>query len=83
VKRAGLFNGYWLTLEGERIRRIRRDEYGEFYRLWRRHMDIRLGVRPLGMAPQEREIPECFLAEDEDELSGTGYVVPPRLGDVA
>jgi hypothetical protein len=48
VKRAGLFNGYWTDLAGKRQRRIRRDEYGELYRLWQRHADIRLGVRLLG-----------------------------------
>jgi hypothetical protein len=51
VKRAGLFNGYWLTPSGEKLRRIRRDEYPELYRLWQKHADIRLGVRLLGMAP--------------------------------
>jgi hypothetical protein len=50
VKRAGLFNGFWLTLDGAKLRRIRRDEYPELYRLWEKHADIRLGVRPLGMA---------------------------------
>lgn len=47
-KRPGLFNGYWLTPEGRRIRRVRRNEYAELYRLWERHADIRLGVRLLG-----------------------------------
>ena len=48
MKRAGLFNGFWLDLSGKKIRRIRRDEYPELYRLWHEHADIRLGVRVLG-----------------------------------
>lgn len=52
-RRAGLFNGFWLDLSGERIHRIRRDEYPELYRLWRRHVDIRLGVRVLGMRSED------------------------------
>ena len=47
-KRQGLFTGYWATLDGHRIRRVRRDEYAELYRLWQKHMDVRLGVRLLG-----------------------------------
>ena len=46
MKRAGLFNGYWYDLEGQKLRRIRRDEYPMLYRVWREHRDIRLGVRP-------------------------------------
>lgn len=45
----GLFNGYWTTLDGTKIRRIRRNEYPELYRLYREYRDIRLGVRPFGM----------------------------------
>ena len=67
VKRQGLFNGYWLTPSGDRIRRIRRDEYPELYRLWSRHMDIRLGVQPLGsrgrrppLPPREQDAEEAF-----------------------
>jgi hypothetical protein len=48
-KSPGLFCGFWLTPSGKKIRRIRRDEFGELYRLWREHADIRLGVRVLGM----------------------------------
>lgn len=48
--KTGVFNGYWLTPSGAKLRRIRRDEYPELYRLWQKHADIRLGVRPLGMA---------------------------------
>ena len=29
----GLFNGYWLTMAGVKIRRVRQSEYGELYRL--------------------------------------------------
>jgi hypothetical protein len=36
VKRGpGLFNGYWLDMAGNKIRRIYRSEYGELYRLHR------------------------------------------------
>ncbi len=34
-RRTPLFNGFWTTLEGERIRRIYRSEYPELYRLHR------------------------------------------------
>lgn len=53
--RAGLFNGHWLTMDGQKIRKIRRDEYGSLYGLWRRHADVRLGVMQIGMkAPWTR-----------------------------
>jgi hypothetical protein len=48
--RAGLFRGFWLDANGAKIGRIRRDEYPAIYDIWRKHADIRLGVRPLGMA---------------------------------
>ena len=32
---AGLFTGWWTDLEGKRIRRIRRNEFPELYRLHR------------------------------------------------
>jgi hypothetical protein len=35
VKRQGLFNGWWLDMAGNRIRRIYRNEYPELYRLHR------------------------------------------------
>jgi hypothetical protein len=38
----GLFDAWWTTLEGKRIRRIRRDEFAELHRLWNEHADIRL-----------------------------------------
>lgn len=34
-KRPSLFNGYWHDMEGNKIRRIWRKEYGELYRLHR------------------------------------------------
>jgi len=43
VKREGLFHGYWLSMDGKRIGRIRRSEYAELYRLWAVHRDIREG----------------------------------------
>ena len=33
--KAGLFNGFWTDLEGNKIRRIYRSEYPELYRLHR------------------------------------------------
>lgn len=45
----GLFNGWWTDLAGNKLRRIRRDEYPELYRLHREHTAIRLGVTLLGM----------------------------------
>lgn len=53
-QRQGLFNGYWTSTSGARIRRIRRDEYPDLYRLWTRHTDIRLGVRLLGSPRRDR-----------------------------
>jgi hypothetical protein len=50
MKKGTGFCGYWTDLDGKRLRRIRRDEYGELCRLWRQHADIRLGVRLLGTA---------------------------------
>lgn len=34
-KGSGLFNGYWLDMQGKKIRRIYRREYPELYRLHR------------------------------------------------
>lgn len=34
-KRPSLFNGYWLDMDGNQIRRIWRKEYPELYRLHR------------------------------------------------
>ena len=55
--RAGLFNGYWLDMQGNRIRRIYRTSTGELYRLERKHQDVprygrhtqaaALGVQPI------------------------------------
>ena len=55
--RQGLFNGFWTDLEGNRIRRIYREEYGPLYELVRKHKDIALhgrhtqavalGIRPI------------------------------------
>lgn len=44
-KRAGLFIGYWFTLEGRRIERVKRAELAEAYRLLAQHRDI-AGGRP-------------------------------------
>ena len=55
--RQGLFHGWWLNLDGTRIRRIRQAEYGELYRLNAKHQDVQkwgrhtqaagLGVQPV------------------------------------
>jgi hypothetical protein len=42
-KRAGLFVGDWTHPDGRRIRRIRRDEYAELYRLRAKHRDVLMG----------------------------------------
>jgi hypothetical protein len=34
-QRSGLFNGWWLDMQGRRVERIKRDEYPELYRLHR------------------------------------------------
>lgn len=34
-KNPGLFNGYWLDMQGNKIRRIYKAEYPELYRLHR------------------------------------------------
>ena len=40
-RRPTLFNGYWTTLDGQRLRRITREELCELYRLWAKHRDLR------------------------------------------
>jgi hypothetical protein len=40
-RRPSLFNGYWWTLEGQKIRRASRADIAEAYRLWAKHADIR------------------------------------------
>jgi hypothetical protein len=37
----GLFVGYWFDLKGKKLRRARRAELSEAYRLWAVHKDIR------------------------------------------
>ena len=41
--RAALFNGYWLDMRGQRLRRISQAEMRDVWRLWTRHRDIRQG----------------------------------------
>lgn len=56
---SGLFTGWWTSLDGKKIRRIRRDEYPELYRLHRKHAAIGLGVKPIGCrAPWTQPPPE-------------------------
>lgn len=45
---AGLFAGWWFDTNGHKIRRLRRDEYGPIYGLWKRHTDIRCGLNTVG-----------------------------------
>jgi hypothetical protein len=49
-RRPGLFNGFWWTLDGEKIRRASRADIAEAYRLWAKHADI----RALSANPQRR-----------------------------
>ena len=37
----GLWNGYWYSMEGKQLRRLRKAEVAEAYRLWAKHKDIR------------------------------------------
>ena len=57
-RRPGLFNGYWWTLEGEKIRRASRADIAEAYRLWAKHADIRVAF-----AAQCRDFKRCSEAE--------------------
>jgi hypothetical protein len=43
MKRESLFEGYWRDMEGRRLRRIRRDEMADLWRMWAKHRDIREG----------------------------------------
>jgi hypothetical protein len=85
--KAGLFNGFWLDGSGEKVRRIQRAEYPELYRLWRRHADIRLGARLLGMAASWHRA-ECELCGNE-RVRASGpcasccFVAAADSGDVA
>jgi hypothetical protein len=42
-KRPAFFSGWWLDENGVRLRRVRREEMTEVWRLWTRHRDIREG----------------------------------------
>ena len=42
-KSDAFWNGHWFDLRGKKLHRIRRDEYGELWRLWIKHRDIREG----------------------------------------
>jgi len=33
-QRSGLFHGFWYTLAGRKLERVRREDYGEAYRLY-------------------------------------------------
>ena len=55
--RAGLFVGWWFSMDGKKLRRIARHEYPELYRLNAKHQDVQrwgrhtqaaaLGVQPI------------------------------------
>lgn len=50
-KSPGLFNAYWLNMDGSRNGRATRRDFAIAYRLWAEHADIRLGktkLIPLG-----------------------------------
>ena len=38
-----MFDGYWRSMSGQRLRRLTRAEIAELYRLWSKHRDIREG----------------------------------------
>jgi hypothetical protein len=57
---AGLFNGYWLNMDGTKIRRIRQNEYPELYRLHRLCSEV------------EASVPECPVVRRWLPLEG-GY----------
>jgi len=40
-RKAGLFLGYWFDTTGKRLKRVRRVELAEAYRLCSKHADIR------------------------------------------
>jgi hypothetical protein len=42
-RREAFFEGYWRDMEGQRLRRITREELREIWRLWTVHRDIREG----------------------------------------
>jgi hypothetical protein len=46
-KGSGLFNGWWLDMAGKKLRRIRRNEYPELYRLHRVCSDYEKERRPI------------------------------------
>lgn len=43
MKRSGLFCGYWFDLGGKKLRRVRRAELAEAYRLRSKHADVLRG----------------------------------------
>jgi hypothetical protein len=47
---AGLFNGYWLNMDGTKQRRIYRSEYPELYRLHRLCSEVEASAVPTGVA---------------------------------
>ena len=42
----GLFPGYWTDLAGKKLRRVRRDEYPEMYRLHRLATEVEATLEP-------------------------------------
>ena len=42
----GLFPGYWTDLAGKKLRRVRRDEYPELYRIHRLCAQVEATIEP-------------------------------------
>ena len=42
----GLFPGYWTDLAGKKLRRVRRDEYPELYRIHRLCAEVEASTEP-------------------------------------
>jgi hypothetical protein len=64
-KRQGLFVGFWFELDGRRIRKVRRPELAEAYRLISKHSDIRRGALSEGGSMQ----PSGFVDHGPPSLS--------------
>jgi hypothetical protein len=55
-KRQGLFVGFWFDLDGRKLRKVRKSELAEAYRLIAKHKDVRSGS--LSARPQFSDDPE-------------------------
>jgi hypothetical protein len=71
-KSPGLFTGWWFTLAGDRLAKIRQEEFGELYRLER--LGRTLGLHRPGFGAGERRQPQepCLgIAEEGPTCDGT------------